>query len=78
MKTVISLPGDLFASTDALARRLGVSRSALVAAALSEFVAKHRVSNLSERLHAVYGAGESGLDPATRTAQAKVILRSEW
>ena len=78
MKTAISLPDDLFASADALARRLGMSRSGLIAAALAEFVAKHRASKVSERLNAVYAGEESGLDPATSAAQARVIRRSEW
>ena len=78
MKTAISLPDDLFASADALARRLGMSRSGLVATALAEFVAKHHASKVSERLNAVYGAEESRLDSATSASQAKVIRRSEW
>jgi len=35
MKTAISLPDKLFESADALARRLGLSRSQLVATALA-------------------------------------------
>ena len=42
MKTAISLPDDLFASAEALAERMGISRSHLVATALAEFVAKHQ------------------------------------
>ena len=48
MKTAISLPDDVFAASDALAKRLGLSRSALIAAALTEFLAKHRTSKISE------------------------------
>jgi len=78
MKTAISLPDDLFASADALARKLGMSRSGLVAAALAEFVAKHRSSKISERLDAVYAAEESRLDSPTSRAQGKLIRRAEW
>ena len=78
MKTAISLPDDLFASADALARRLGMSRSGLVAAALAEFVAKHKASKISERLDAVYAAEDSRLDEPLSRAQAKVLRRSEW
>jgi predicted transcriptional regulator len=78
MKTAISLPDDLFASADALARRLGMSRSALVAAALAEFVAKHRTSKVSERLDAVYASEDNRLDAPTKRAQRRVIRRSEW
>jgi len=78
MKTAISLPDDIFAAGDALAKRLGLSRSALIAAALTEFIAKHRGSKISERLDAVYAAEESRVDAATARAQRKVLRRSEW
>ena len=78
MKTAISLPDDLFASADALARRLGMSRSGLFAAALADFIAKHKASKISERLDAVYAAEESRLDAATSRSQRKVIRRAEW
>jgi metal-responsive CopG/Arc/MetJ family transcriptional regulator len=78
MKTAISLPDDVFAASDALAKRLGLSRSALIAAALTEFLAKHRTSKISERLDAVYSAEESRVDAATAGAQRAVLRRSEW
>jgi metal-responsive CopG/Arc/MetJ family transcriptional regulator len=78
MKTAVSLPDDLFTSADALARRLGMTRSGLFAAAVAEFVAKHRSSKVSERLDAVYAAEESRVDAATARAQRKVLRRSEW
>jgi len=78
MKTAISLPDDVFAASDALAKRLGLSRSALIAAALTEFLAKHRTSKISERLNAVYSAEESRVDAATTGAQRAVLRRSEW
>jgi metal-responsive CopG/Arc/MetJ family transcriptional regulator len=78
MKTAISLPDDLFASADALARKLGVSRSRLVAEALAEYVAKHRSTRVTERLNAVYSTQESALDPGMRTAQRRTLKRSRW
>lgn len=78
MKTAISLPDDIFTASDALARRLGLSRSALIAAALSEFIAKHRASKVSERLDAVYAVENSRLDTPTARAQTQSLRRSEW
>jgi hypothetical protein len=78
MKTAISLPDDLFASAEALAKRLGMSRSGLVAAALAEFVAKHRASRISERLDAVYSTEDSRLDATLAGAQRKGLARSDW
>jgi hypothetical protein len=78
MKTAISLPDDIFTAGDALAKRLGLSRSALIAAALAEFIAKHRGSKVSERLDAVYAVEDSRLDAPTSRAQRKSLRRSEW
>ena len=46
--------------------------------ALTEFLAKHRTSKISERLDAVYSAEESRVDAATAGAQRAVLRRSEW
>jgi len=78
MKAAISLPDDLFAAADALAGRLGVSRSRLVALALAEFIAKHRSSKVTERLNAVYSAEKSGIDKPLRRAQRRAVDRTEW
>jgi metal-responsive CopG/Arc/MetJ family transcriptional regulator len=78
MKTAISLPDDLFESADALARRLGMSRSRLIATALAEFVAKHRAAKVTERLDAVYATESSRLDPAVRRAQLRAPRNGEW
>jgi metal-responsive CopG/Arc/MetJ family transcriptional regulator len=78
MKTAVSIPDDLFASADELADRLGVSRSELYATAVAEYVAKHRASDVTARLDAVYSSEPSGLDPALRRAQAGSVRRAEW
>jgi len=78
MKTAISLPDDLFEAADVLARRLGLSRSALVATALTEFIARHRAAKVSERLNAVYATEDSRVDVPTAAAQRRAIRRSEW
>lgn len=78
MKTAISLPDVLFESADSLARRLGLSRSRLVAMALEEFLAKHRTARVTERLDAVYATEDSRLSAPLRAAASRVIRRSEW
>lgn len=78
MKTAISLPDELFAAADALAERLGVSRSRLFATALAEYLAKHQTQKLTDRLNAVYVAESSTLDPALRRAQARSLGADEW
>ena len=78
MKTAISLPDELFKAADALARKLGVTRSRLVAEALAEYVAKHRTSRVTERLDAVYGTEAAVVPEPLRRAQRKVLGKSEW
>jgi antitoxin MazE6 len=78
MKTAISLPDDLFRAADALARKLGMSRSRLFASALAEYIARHRTAKVTERLNAVYGSEPSRLDKATRGAQRRGVAQSEW
>jgi len=78
MKTAISLPDALFTAADALAGRLGVSRSELYATALAEFVAKHADTEITARLNAVYADEDSSLDPALRGAQRQSIGREAW
>ena len=78
MKTAISLPDKLFESSDALARRLGLSRSQLVATALAEFLAKHRGRDVTRRLDAVYAEESSALDSGTARLQARSVRRDSW
>jgi metal-responsive CopG/Arc/MetJ family transcriptional regulator len=78
MKTAISLPDELFASAEALAERLGVSRSALFATAVAEFLAKHQARKVTDRLNALYAEEPSTVDPRLARAQKRTAARSEW
>ena len=78
MKTAISLPDEVFESADALAERLGLSRSELYATAVAEYVAKHRDQDVTARLNDVYADEPSGLHRALRSAQARSIGPTEW
>ena len=77
-KIVISLPGDLFAAADALAGRLGVSRSELYATAVAEFLAKHTASEVTARLDQLYSSEPSGLDPDLRRVPPSSLGRESW
>ena len=78
MKTAISLPDELFASAEALAKRMGVSRSHLVATALAEFVAKHQSRKVTAQLDALYATEPSALDPDLRRAQVRGFAADPW
>jgi hypothetical protein len=81
MKTAISIPDPLFASAESLADRLGISRSALYARALEEFLANQRAGAITRRLNAVYDRDPRAgtLDPGVRARQAAALSRAdEW
>jgi metal-responsive CopG/Arc/MetJ family transcriptional regulator len=78
MKIALSIPDDLFASAEALAKRLGVSRSGMYATALQDFVAKHRLTSVTERLNAVYASHDGAPDEALREIQARSLEKNTW
>ena len=78
MKTAISIPDELFAAAEALAARLDMSRSRLVAIALAEYIARHKAGRVTERLDAVYSAEESRPDATVRAAGARTLRRADW
>lgn len=78
MKTAISIPDDLYESADAVAAKLGLSRSALYAHAIAEYVAKFADEELTARLNAVYAEQPASRDRAVREAAKRTIRRSEW
>jgi len=78
MKTAVSVPDPVFNSADALAKRLGISRSRLYATAVAEYVAKFQTSKVTERLDAVYGKEDSRMDPRLARAQRKALKRDKW
>lgn len=78
MKTAISLPDALYHSADALAERLGISRSRLFATAVAEYIAKHQTRKLTERLDAVYAEEAGTVEPALHRAQLRALGKREW
>ena len=79
MKTAVSVPDDLFAQVDRLARRSRRSRSEVYSAALREYVARHAPDEVTARLDAVLaeaGDGESA-DFSARAAE-RTLESGEW
>jgi metal-responsive CopG/Arc/MetJ family transcriptional regulator len=78
VKIAVSLPDDLFRATDDLARRRSLSRSALVAEALREYVRRHAWTGVREALDAVYAGRESPLDADLAAAQRERLPDEGW
>lgn len=77
MKTAISIPDGIFDAADALAERLGLSRSELYARAVAEFLERQRREDVTARLNEVYADGDEGLDPVLERLQ-RGSLREDW
>jgi metal-responsive CopG/Arc/MetJ family transcriptional regulator len=78
MKTAVSIPDEVFAKAERLARRSKRSRSELFSAALSEYVARHAPDEVTEAMNRVCdGVGEQG-DRFIAAAGRRVLERSEW
>jgi hypothetical protein len=78
MKTAVSIPDSVYRSAEALARRLGVSRSRLYATAVSEMVARYQAGEVTARLDEVYESEPPNLDPAIAALQARSLPKDDW
>ncbi|MFN0167240.1 MAG: hypothetical protein ACKV22_12495 [Bryobacteraceae bacterium] len=70
VRTAVSLRSTLFHETEALAARLRLSRSALFARALEEFVRRQQNRELLDKLNAVY---DEGPDRSERAVQEGML-----
>jgi len=77
MKTAISIPDDIFAKADQLARRLNTSRSELYSRAVREYVAKHSPGQITQSLDVLVDEIGVESDFATRAARS-TFEHSEW
>jgi hypothetical protein len=77
MKTAISIPDDLFADAEMLARKFRTSRSELYSRAVREYVARHSTDDVTEALDLLCqeAPAESGF--ATE-ASHRTLESSEW
>jgi predicted DNA-binding protein len=78
MKTAISLPDEIFEDAEQLARRLKMSRSALFAEAVAEYVARHEPEGITEELNRVADELDTRVEAPTAAAARRVLRRSEW
>ncbi len=79
MKTAVSVPDDLFAQVDRLARRSRRSRSEVYSAALREYVARHAPDEVTAGLDAVIAeVGQPADDAFVVTAARRTMASTEW
>ena len=78
MKTAVSIPDEVFAQAEKLARHSKMSRSQLFSDALREYVARHASDEVTESMNRVADElGTSDSDFAVAGAR-RLLERSEW
>jgi metal-responsive CopG/Arc/MetJ family transcriptional regulator len=78
MKTAISIPDDLFAGAERLARKTKKSRSQLFSDAVREYIARHATDDVTEAMDRVWAKVGSARDEFACSAAVRILERSEW
>ncbi len=79
MKTAVSVPDDLFARVDRLARRSRRSRSEVYSAALREYLARHAPDEVTAALDATLALiGQPDTEAFSARAARRTLESSEW
>ena len=78
MKTAVSIPDSVFHSAEALAARLGMSRSELYSNAVREYMKTHGRDKVTEALNEVYADEPSEMDPVVAQMQWRSIPKEDW
>jgi len=78
MKTAVSIPDDVFADAERLARRLKKSRSQLYSHALREYVSRHAADDVTDALNKVHSGAPREDREFARSAARRRLRRVEW
>ena len=78
MKTAVSIPDEVFARVERLARRARRSRSAVYSAALQEYVARHAPDEITDAVNRVCETLSDERDGFATVAARRVLERTEW
>jgi len=78
MKTAVSIPDEVFAGAERLARRTKKSRSRLFSDALKEYLVRHAPEEVTESMNKALAEIADKSDPFVAAAGRSVLERSEW
>ena len=78
MKTAVSIPDDVFARAERLARRARQSRSEVFSRALREYVARHAPDEVTEAMDRVCADVGASPDGFVSVAARRILERSAW
>ena len=78
MKTVVSIPADIFVRAERLAAQGRRSRSEVYAAALDEYLARHAQDKVTDAMNRVCGELGGNDDAFLAAAGRRVLADTEW
>lgn len=85
MKTAVSIPDAIYEKGERIARKLGLSRSALYARAIEELAARQEMPSDEDpvtaqinRVLAEIGTESTELDPGQKRLRARGLDRNDW
>jgi metal-responsive CopG/Arc/MetJ family transcriptional regulator len=78
MKTAVSIPDDVFAGAERLARRTKKSRSQLFSDAVREYLARHASDDVADAMDRVSAELGNAGDDFVAAAGHRILERSEW
>jgi metal-responsive CopG/Arc/MetJ family transcriptional regulator len=78
MKTAVSIPDEVFAEAERLARRTATTRSRLFSNALREYLARHAPDHVTEAMDRVCAELGDERDTFVGAAARRVLEHSEW
>jgi hypothetical protein len=81
MKTAVSLPDNVFAEAERLAKRMKKSRSQLYAEAIKEYILNHDPDEITESWNRLYNdpdAADPELDAFVAAWARRTLERTEW
>ena len=78
MKTAISIPDDVYAQAERLARRKKKSRSEVYTEAVREYVARHDTEEITAAINRVEAELTEPPDEFVALAARRILERTEW
>jgi metal-responsive CopG/Arc/MetJ family transcriptional regulator len=78
VKTTVSIPDDVFARAERLARQTKKSRSQLFSDAVREYVARHSAEEMTDAMDRVCDELDCSTDKFVSSAGRRILEGSEW
>ena len=78
MKVAVSIPDDVFAEAEALAKRMKSSRSEIYSRALGEFIGHHAPDRVTDLMNEVVDVIGDDPDAFAVEAARRVLKKVDW